>query len=369
MLKKHKFYWNLIPIILISVILLKSVFSIESIFSGAFSTIISILMPFFWAFGIAYLLNPITMLFEKKFNMKRSFSILLTYIITLILLTFLILVIFPTIIESISDLAKNLSSYITSAEAFITDSFAKLTKESPNVSKEIETVLLTTFTHLAEFLTEFMKGLLGHTIRFTSSFIKFLFGFIISIYMLIEKEKIKKFSIRLLKAILPSEKSDFTINFFAESNNIFSRFIVGKTIDSLIIGVLCYIGLIIIQAPFAILIALIVAMTNMIPYFGPFIGMVPAFILTFFVNPTLAFIVLFFILLLQQFDGWYLGPKILGDQVGVSPLLIILAVTVGGGVGGVLGMFLSVPIAALIKVYTDKYLTLKEKKKKELSKL
>ena len=350
MIKKNKYYLNLIPLILISIILLKFIFSIESIFSGFFSTILSILMPFFWAFGIAYLLNPISMWFENRFNLKKSLSITLTYFITIIVLVFLCLVIIPTIIESITDLAHNLSNYINTAQSFITESLGKIHTSSPNLTKQIENVFLSTFSNLAEFLSNFMKQLLDQTIRFTSSFIKFLFGFIISIYMLSEKDKIKVFFIKFLRAVL------------SKSNLVFSKFIIGKTIDSIIIGILCYIGLIILKAPFAILIALIVGITNMIPYFGPFIGMIPAFILTLFVNPKLAIIVLIFIFLLQQFDGLYLGPKILGDQVGVSPLLIIFSVTVGGGIGGVLGMFLSGPIAALVKIYVDKYLELKTSK-------
>lgn len=365
MTKKNKFYLNLIPLILISIILLKSIFSIESIFHGFFTTTISILMPFFWAFGIAYLLNPLTLLLEKKFNIKRGLSITLTYILTVILIIFLVLVIFPTIIESISDLTYNLSNYISSTESFITDSLAKLTNSSPNINKEIEGILLSSFSHLAEFLTNFAKGFLGQTIKFTSSFIKFIFGFIISIYMLAEKDKIKFYFIKFLKAILPTKKSNFTIEFLSQSNKVFSKFIIGKIIDSLIIGALCYVGLLIINAPFAILIAIIVGFTNMIPYFGPFIGMVPSFILTMLVNPKLAFVVLIYIFILQQFDGWYLGPKILGDQVGVSPLLIIFAVTVGGGAFGVLGMFLSVPIAALFKIYVDRYLEYKIALKQE----
>ena len=103
----------------------------------------------------------------------------------------------------------------------------------------------------------------------------------------------------------------------------------------------------------------------MIPYFGPFIGMIPAFLLTLIVQPSMAIWVLLFIFILQQFDGWYLGPKILGDQVGVSPLFIIFAVTVGGGIFGVLGMFLSVPIIALIKIYTEKFIEYRLENKKQ----
>lgn len=366
MFKKIKLHFNLIPIILISILSLKIVFSIETIFNGFFSSIISILLPFFWAFGIAYLLNPLMLLFEKKFKVKRSISILLTYITTLLVFTFLIMVIAPTIINSLSDLSKNISSYMTSSQAFINESLANFHKASPGIASAIESSVMDIFKTLTEALTSFAAGLLGQTIEFTSSFIKFIFGFIISIYMLAQKDLLISFGKKFINAIFSERKAKFTLEFFEESNQLFSKFIVGKMIDSTIIGILCYIGLALMNAPFAVLISLLVGITNMIPYFGPFIGMIPAFILTLFVNPNMVIWVILFILLLQQFDGWYLGPKILGDKVGVSPLLIIFAVTVGGGIGGVLGMFISVPIIALIRNYVNRYLayriSLKESK-------
>lgn len=356
MFKKIKLHFNLIPIILISIIILKLVFSIETIFHGFFSTILSILNPFFWAFGIAYLLNPLMLLFEKKFKLKRNLSILLTYIVTILAFTFLMMVIVPTIISSLSDLSKNISTYMASSEAFINESLANFHKSSPGLANTIESSVLDIFKALTETLTTLAAGILGQTIEFTSAFIKFVFGFIISIYMLSQKDALIAFNKKFVTAIFSENKAKFTLEFLDESNELFSRFIVGKLIDSTIIGILCYVGLALLNAPFAVLIALLVGITNMIPYFGPFIGMIPAFILTLFVNPNKVIWVILFILLLQQFDGWYLGPKILGDKVGVSPLLIIFAVTVGGGIGGVLGMFISVPIIALVRNYVNRYL-------------
>ncbi|WP_297519238.1 AI-2E family transporter [uncultured Clostridium sp.] len=371
MLKKFKLHFNWIPIIIIAALILKAVFSIELIFSGFFSDIISILMPFFWAFGIAYLLNPLMLLFERKLKLKRSLSILLTYIVTILVFVFLILVIVPTIFNSLSDLTDNITSYMHTAESFINEFFSEFHKSSPEISQKLEASVVDTIKALSSAFASLAGSFVGQTIAFTSSFIKFIFGFIISIYMLSQKDILIGFVKKMINAMLPTNKSNFTLEFLSESNYLFSRFIVGKTIDSTIIGIMCYVGLLLMQAPFAALIALIVGITNMIPYFGPFIGMVPAFVLTLFVSPTMAIWVLIFIFLLQQFDGWYLGPKILGDKVGVSPLLIIFAVTVGGGVGGLLGMFISVPIAALIRNYLDRYFDykLKQKEKAEIDEL
>ncbi|MGL4451422.1 MAG: AI-2E family transporter [Sarcina sp.] len=372
MFKKIKLHFNWIPIIIIAALIVKAVFSIEIIFTGFFSDILSILTPFFWAFGIAYLLNPLMLLFERKFKMKRSLSILLTYIVTILVFIFLLLVIVPTIFNSLSDLTANITSYMHTAENFINDFFSEFYKTSPEISQKLETSVIDAIKTLSAAFASLAGTFVGQTIAFTSSFIKFIFGFIISIYMLTEKDLLINSIKKAINAILPKNKSDFTLEFLSESNHLFSKFIVGKTIDSIIIGIICYLGLTLMHAEFAALIALVVGITNMIPYFGPFIGMVPAFILTLFVNPKMAIWVILFIFLLQQFDGWYLGPKILGDKVGVSPLLIIFAVTVGGGVGGVLGMFLSVPIAALIRNYLVRYfdyrLKLKKSSKEELLK-
>ncbi|MGL5634485.1 MAG: AI-2E family transporter [Sarcina sp.] len=362
--KKFKFYFNLIPLIIITILVLKLVFSIEIIYTGFFSTILSILTPFFWAFGIAYLLNPLMLLFQRKFKFKKSISILLTYVCTILAITFLMLVIIPTIFNSLSNLANNITSYMHNAESFINDFFSDFYQTAPELSQKLEASVIDVFKTLSSAFGSLAGSFVGQTIAFTSSFIKFIFGFIISIYMLTEKESLIRSTQKIINVLFPEKKAKFLLDFIDDSNEIFSKFIIGKLIDSTIIGVLCYIGLFLMNAEFAALIALIVGITNMIPYFGPFIGMIPAFILTLFVNPTMAIWIILFIFLLQQFDGWYLGPKILGDKVGVSPLLIIFAVTVGGGLGGVLGMFLSVPIAALIRNYTIRYFRYRAKQKK-----
>lgn len=362
MFKHPKFYFNFIPLILVSIILVKFIFNIENIFSTIVLSVFSVLVPFFWALGIAYLINPLMVWIEKKFKFRRGISTLISYIIVVFFIYIVITVIFPTILNSLIDLFKNMSDYASTAENWISNAIANMnTQIEPS---HIQTSAMEIFSKVTSITTTVLGNILTQTIKITSSFVKLIFGFIISIYMLLDKENLINSCKKIIIALLPSEnKAEDFLCFMSEANGVFGRFIIGKTIDSLIIGILCYIGLIIIQAPFAALIALIVGITNMIPYFGPFIGMVPAFILTLFVKPSMAIWVLFFIFLLQQFDGCYLGPKILGEKVGVSPLFIILAVTIGGGLFGVLGMFLSVPIIALMKIYGEKYLEFKLKHK------
>lgn len=364
MFKKHNFHFNWLPLILISTVSIMLIFNIRSILSEGIRPFLSVLTPFFWAFGIAYLINPLMMLIEKKFKLKRAFSLMISYILVIICVYILIAIIVPTIFDSLSELFSNLSEYASSAESWINNTLASM--NVPLDLNHLNTSATEFISKTSTLLSNIVGSLLTQTIKITSSVVKFVFGFIISIYMLMDKETLIEGCKKITIAVMPSEKSsELFISFMAEAHNIFSRFIIGKIIDSLIIGVLCYIGLLLMGTQYAVLISFIVGLTNMIPYFGPFIGMIPAFLLTLIVQPSMAIWVLLFIFILQQFDGWYLGPKILGDQVGVSPLFIIFAVTVGGGIFGVLGMFLSVPIIALIKIYTEKFIEYRLENKKQ----
>lgn len=172
--------------------------------------------------------------------------------------------------------------------------------------------------------------------------------------MLKDKEKIIRGIKRLIYASIGNDKGESLLSYCKEADKVFSSYIIGKTIDSAIMGILCFIVLEIMRVPYAILISIIFGVTNMIPYFGPFIGTIAGAIIVVFSNPMLALWVLIALFLLQQFDGWVLGPKILGDAVGLSPLWIIFAIIVGGGLYGVFGMFLGVPFVAIIKIWVDR---------------
>ena len=144
---------------------------------------------------------------------------------------------------------------------------------------------------------------------------------------------------------------------------IFSSYVVGKSVDSLIIGIICFVAMLALKLPYAVLMSVIVGVTNMIPYFGPFIGAVPGVLLYLCFDPVKALIFAIMILILQQFDGWILGPKILGDSTGLTPLWVIFGITVGGAYWGVIGMFLGVPIVAVIAYLFNLFITSRLKKK------
>lgn len=363
-------YIEFFPIIVLSIIAFNLLNHLD-IVKGSLGIVISCFSAFIWAFGIAYLLNPLMLYLEKKFKLSRPIALLIVYIIVVGFIILLITIVTPTIIHSVKDLFNSLPNYIVKTQDTI-NHFLDNSKffQNANIRETIENAF-SNINSINSSISKFLNGILEKgvntifttAIGFTSSFIKLIFGLIISIYMLKDKEVFIKNIKRLFYALLKKEHvDDFTI-FAREVNMIFSKYIIGKFIDSLIIGILCFIGLTILRIPYSPLLSLIVGITNMIPYFGPFIGMVPATLLTLLSSPLKALWVLIFIILLQQFDGWYLGPKILGSHVGLSPFWIILGITVGGSAFGVLGMFLGAPVMAIIKMFVDRFISKKLKKK------
>ncbi len=356
-----------IPIIIIGLLLYKLINN-PSIFlseiQGILKYIISLFTYIIWGFAIAYFLNPLMVLLEKKLKIRRILSISIIYVVFIAVLGILITVITPAISTSIKQLANDVPDYIETTETKISETIEKLKSyDKYGVETYIRNNLERFTSKINNFVDVPVNFLLTSTLSLTSYILKFLIGLIISIYILADKEKILRAAKKLTYALLNKRNAFSIISNLKKSNYIFSKYMFGKALDSLIIGILCLILLSIFRIKFALLFSLIVGVTNMIPYVGPFVGAIPAVVVTLFINPIQAIWVAIIIFLLQQFDGWYLGPKIIGDQVGVSPLLIITAIIVGGGMFGALGMFLGVPVLTVIKAFVDEYVEKKLKTK------
>jgi len=192
--------------------------------------------------------------------------------------------------------------------------------------------------------------------------LNFVLGLFVSIYFLYEKEKLIAYIKKVIRAFSKRKKADLIIDYFSRVNSYFYNFLVGKLVDSSIIGLLCLLGMSALKIRYALLLSIIVGVLNMIPYFGPFMGAVPAVLITLIYSPIQALWTAIFILILQQFDGWYLGPKILGDSVGATPLFIIFSILVGGSFAGPLGMLLAVPLFKSLFMLWDAFLDARTKK-------
>lgn len=301
---------------------------------------------------------------EKHFNLKRWVNILIVYLIFYGTIILFFTIITPKVIESMKNLGKDIPYYASQTQKWLSKTPGYLKEiDKYGIFDYIKTSIDELFSKLGHSISPMINKTVTQLISLTSNLINFVLGSIISVYILKDKEYFANNLNKLTYAIFPVEKADSVTEMFKEIKKAFSKFLVGKLLDSFIIGILCFIGCIIMRIRYALLISLIVGITNMIPYFGPFIGMIPAAIITVFYSPFKALWVTIFIFLLQQFDGLYLGPKILGIQVGLKPFWIILSILIGGGFFGVWGMLFAVPTAAVIRILLGKYIDKQFKQK------
>ena len=329
-------------------------------------TFMGVLTPFIAGFAIAYLLNTPMCFFERKLYQKqkhrRGLAILTVYLIALAIVVVLLNLIIPQVAQSVVDLATNMQTYLTSLNSLVQTLSEQFGLEAEALNEAIGSYQ-DLMTNIAAYLSKALPDLLNFGYAIGSGVISGITALISSVYMLAGKGRLVPQIKKMLYAILPRRRADWLLGVCGHANRVFVGFINGKLIDSAIIGVLCFILMTILRLPYGLLISVIVGVTNMIPYFGPFIGAIPGILILLFVKPVKALIFAIMVLCLQQFDGLILGPKILGDSTGMKPLWIIFAITVGGSMFGVIGMFLGVPVVAIINYLFDLYLQYRLKKK------
>lgn len=377
---KKYLYWGLTAF----VVLVGCIGVIYFLFNGSIlkynvKKIIKILMPIIDGLIIAYLLAPLVNIIEKKLlfplyentkieidkklmNRTRIYSISLTFLLVISLLYSFIQFVIPQVYESIVSIVGQLPTYYNN---LITD-LDTLFRQNP----EMEAYVVNLFNRFSNLNQDLLKGI-NSVVQTLSQSVISLFrevlnlvvGFIISIYLLFSKERFIAQSKKIIYACFERHTANSIISDFKMINRTFGGFISGKILDSIIIGILCYICINIIGTPYSLLISVIVGVTNIIPYFGPFIGAIPSAILILMVDPIQCLYFVIFIFILQQFDGNILGPKILGNSIGISAFWIIFSVTVFGGLLGVLGMVIGVPVFAVIYNLFNRYIRKRLKRK------
>lgn len=336
-------------------------------------SIIAIFTPILYGLLIAYLLNPAVAFFErylikwthsttfKDFKRLRLLSIIIVYICIFGTLFLTIRFLVPQILDNIKVLFNNLPTYLDELRDIIAQLQHTINQNIsyPDVTQFVNEIINPSkVSHLVDFasLSKAFDHVISGTMNLTGTILNLIIGIMIASYAVMQKETFTNGSKRLIYAIFRQNAANKIIRIAAESHTTIIRFFVGKSLDSLIIGIICFIVLSIMKNPYALLLSFIVGLFNMIPYFGPFIGAIPAVILTLFEGIPAAIGVAIFIFLLQQFDGLYLGPKILGESIGITPFWIISAITVGGAIAGPLGMFFASPILAVILSITNRWI-------------
>ena len=329
--------------------------------SKLISQLWEILFPFFMGFLIAYILNPVVAFFQRNVSIKllkkksastqRGLAILISYLVMVGFIIVCLRFIIPQLYDSIRELSLMIPDIYKSIMSIFEHYRENSTDMFPGqIADMIETKTLPKLFELTNnLLTNIVPMLYEASMSFAKGLFNLFIAFIVSIYMTIDKFILKNAGKRLVLAIFNENFSYRVLRTLKDCHNIFSGFIIGKSIDSLIIGLLAFVAMTILKLPYTVLISVIIGVTNMIPYFGPIIGAVPGAFILFIVSPTKCLIFIIMVFVLQQFDGLILGPKILGDSTGLKPLWIIFAITVGGSIAGVLGMFLGVPAVAFIR--------------------
>lgn len=346
-------------------IAIKAIISMDQT-KALFGSLFRAIGPFLIAILIAYILNPFVKWVNrflrkhcKKIPEKPSMvlSMLIVYLIGLGLIIGVLVYVLPEIVRNLIDLVD----YVPKAYDGLMQLLMQLQKEFPTLDlSSITNMLEDTQSDLMKSLTDIAGQLIPVLYTASVSVVSwmgnFLIALIVSVYMLYGKPSLMRMMNIVLYAFVPKGKITQVKEVLAECNNICSGYLISKMIDSFIIGILCAILMTILRLPYVLLISVIVGVTNMIPYFGPFIGAVPGIVIILCVDPLQSLIFGIMILCLQQFDGLILGPKLLGNSTGMKPLWIIFAITIGGKFFGVLGMFLGVPVVATLAYLAERYM-------------
>ncbi|MBR3325566.1 MAG: AI-2E family transporter [Clostridia bacterium] len=332
------------------------------------SNLLSVLAPFLSAILISYVLYKpcakIEKILSKKTKHARGISVFIVYLITAILLILTLKFIIPALIDSIIDLIKNIQTYyngITTNE--IEEAWAPFVKD--NILKPlVEYIQSIEYNKLVEpnKIWEYISSAFG--------IVKFIFNCFIaivcSIYILLERTEIVKFIKRTMKALLSKKRFKRFNNYFTKGNQIFFDFVTSQVIDAIVVSILMSVILLILDVKYAILLGVMIGVFNLIPYFGAIIAVVVASLITVLTGGwQQALLMIVVITIVQQIDANIINPKITGSRLNVSPLLVIFSVTLGGAYFGVIGMFIAVPTAVLIKLIVDDYIDIKEKRKEE----
>jgi predicted PurR-regulated permease PerM len=356
------------------------VFNFRELFSSIFSGIgalLSIISPLIIGVIIAYLLYPLSQFLHKvlveRLKLKYKphlFSVILTYIVVILVFVLLIYSIYAMIGGQISD-NKTLSAMFTTITSFVKRykelfDYIDVKITQSGLSGDIKGYLTNAISQITPYLSVSIDSIIKISTGIGSSILNSFIGLFISFYLLKDHEYFKKLYMSSMRVIITERKLKKFNKTVFEINDIVSNFIRGQLLVGLIVGLISSIGLSIMGLDFAFLIGFTAGIANVIPYVGPLIGCIPAVIIGLLSpNPIMALWAVLLLLAVQQLDGAVISPKIVGDSMGLNPIFVIMAITIGGTMAGILGMLLSVPIAGIIKLFLTKILIKRQEQQEE----
>lgn len=329
---------------------------------GTLNVAARLLTPFFIGIVLAFIVNFLMRAFENyvfcdlahhKYSVMRKLlrplSLLCSYFLVFLFVALLITVVVPQLVTSLSTLSHNIPGYLNSLQSEAELLISKLNLD-PAILEEINGWFWQMMKSLPEFLLSMLKTvpqLAGMLVSLGGGVVNAAIGVIVSIHILLNKETLFSQMDRIVRAFLPEQSAKRVRGVAVVASHTFTNYVSGQLLDALFVGMVSVLGLWLFRFPYALLIGVIMGVTNVIPFFGPFIGAVPGFIILLMVSPVKAFLYIIFVLVVQQVDGNIIAPKIIGESVGLPPLWVLFAVTIGGGLFGIPGMVLGTPVFAI----------------------
>lgn len=350
---------------------------------GAFRHLIAILFPVILGFCMAFILNILMSVLERKlfpsvdkkgrpkeekgwYKYRRILSLVMTYVLTLSLLTLIIIFIVPQLTKSASQIIDNLPEYAKEITAF-TDSLDQKLGLSSELVDQIVGGFNALFLKISEITGTTILKVFDFTLKLTSTAFNVFIGTVFSVYFLLRKERLIAIVKKLNIAFNKPQVASYLTRIATLSNQTFKKYVGGQIIESMILGVLCYLGMVIIGIPYAPLVSTLIGVTALIPNLGAYIGTIPSLLIIATDRLSMALIFLLFIVILQQFENNIIYPKVVGEAVGIDGFWVFLAIIVGGGLFGLIGMLMGVPLMAvlyaLIRDVVNGRIVEKEKKK------
>lgn len=324
-------------------------------------------IPITWAIFLAILLEPVVKYFENKFKINKYLSIFVTIIILLLIIFILIIMVIPEIINSL----KELNDIFPAIAAKIEKSTEKLINylaeknilnySLEDIEKNISNLIKNNYVNIRNFVFSAFINFISWTVGLTN----FLLGLFLAILIIIDKKIHLNTLKNLVTIIFGLRKTNYMMDKLNASRLIFLNYIAGKLLVSFVVGISVLIILLITKTPYATLSAILLGIGNMIPYIGSIIGGIIAFFLILMVSPFKVVFLILAIIISQLIDGFVIGPKIIGDKVGLSTFWVMISMVVFGGLFGIMGMFLGIPIMCIIKLFYNDLLNLRKKEEKE----
>ena len=342
---------NIFIILSYTALLVLGVIYFESIFQYL-GELLNIIQPFIIGFILAFIFNIPMKFFEKKLTIqnkkkRRVVSAILSVLLILLVLLLVVMVVVPQVIENVRTLTDNLPSIFAQAEKWLNYVFEEI-RLSPDLLDKINEFQTRFAQTFISTLTAWAPNIASGVSHITTSVINIFMGFVMAIYMIFSKDKLIRQVKKFAHALFNDQHYQYISEVVKLTGTTFENFLAGQLTESIIIGVLCYIGCMILDIPYASIAAIVIGFTNIIPYFGPIIGAVISSVLILFVSPVKALIFLVFSTLLQQFESNLIYPHVVGNSVGLSALWVLFAVSVGGGLFGIPGMVFGLPTFSVI---------------------